>query len=65
MRSTILFPHALSYIPTKNVCDQGIVIFYVVLQSVFLENRIDLMCTVFGYFIIMNIKMTWSLFSQD
>lgn len=60
MRSTILFPHGLSYIPTKNLCDQGTVTFSVLLKSVFLKSKVDLNCTVFGYFII-NIKMTWSL----
>ena len=65
MRSTILFPHAMSYVPgTKNLRPWHCHLFCT-FEICFLRNKADLMCSVFGSLIIMNVKMTRSLCSQD
>ena len=64
MKSTILFPHAMSYVPTKNLRTGHCYLFYT-FEICFLRSKVDLMCTVLGSLIIMNVKMTRSLCSQD
>lgn len=64
MRSTILFPHVISYVPTKNL-RPGHCYLFCTFEICLLRSKVDLMCTVFGSLIIMNVKMTRSLCSQD
>ena len=64
MRSTTLFPHAMSYVPTKNLWP-GHCYLFCTFEICFLRSKVDLTCTVLGSLIIMNVKMTRSLCSQD
>lgn len=64
MRSTTLFPHAMSYVPTKNLRPEHCYLFCT-FEICFLRSKADLTCTVLGSLIIMNVKITRSLCSQD